>query len=672
MAVKRSTSKSSSRIASGIHEIATKAKDKTPVKPEQKSQIEKFTQARKELDPYITREPRGDDEVEIVNVTEAVSKGASYTALKDIGVSRSKIDKALREQTAEDEVEESPVSLGPDIPTPTKSGLTSKPQAGVPTPIARQVPKPGEKLTVDKEIRDTAREYSRASGTLLAGSEFPGGPSADVLLAYKAGALNETVKDVEKGNLTNAEAKDRVNMILDQPISGPLSDAKYVVPGVGTFLHYQDARDAGWNIVETGMFVTSAALDAVMFFTPLKAGGGKVIKLPKSIIKHSQFTPLGWVSPKLAQAAPATKLSRGTLLRHQREIKAAVEAPTKPAPAPTKTPSVPKRADPVKKPRTTPRPEKPDPDAPTPRRKTDDPTPTKPGPLDDPMVIPRPQTIPEQPPGEEPAREFEFAPDTGFEVTTITRPDTGTEVRPETFSEFETIREREFDTPDTSTQINTGFPDVDPYNVPTVTPYTNPFTDPDTTTKTETPTKPRTETPTKPRTETPTKPRTETPTKPETETPTKPRTETPTKPRTETPTKPRTETPIRPPLKTPTRPPPLGPVKAPTKPPVPGFELPKGKRLAPGRFPREVTWPQGTVQITYNLSTGVTQYAKRTPDRTKPRDGFQVTRTAKTPPKPQILDMGITDVLINSDSIRFRKSKTSRPGPQFRGRRGRP
>ena len=161
MAVKKSTSRSRSRLPSGIHEVATKTKDITPVKPKEKSPAVKFAAAKKELAPFIATEARGDDQIEIVNVSAAVKGGASYTALKDIGVSRSNIDKALREQESQEQEEEPPVSLGPDIPAVTKGdllqvGLITKPKVGVPTPTVRPAPKPGKKLTVDKEIRDTA------------------------------------------------------------------------------------------------------------------------------------------------------------------------------------------------------------------------------------------------------------------------------------------------------------------------------------------------------------------------------------------------------------------------------------------------------------------------------------------------------------------------------------
>jgi hypothetical protein len=108
------------------------------------------------------------------------------------------------------------------------------------------------------------------------------------------------------------------------------------------------------------------------------------------------------------------------------------------------------------------------------------------------------------------------------------------------------------------------------------------------------------------------------------------------------------------------------------KTPLPGFELPEGvKRIPKGFFPKVVTWPQGAVQITYDLTTGTTTYKSRTPDKKSPRDGFRVTRLTRTPPPPRILDMGVTDALVTTGSIKFRRSKMAKPSRDFRRSRGR-
>ncbi len=100
------------------------------------------------------------------------------------------------------------------------------------------------------------------------------------------------------------------------------------------------------------------------------------------------------------------------------------------------------------------------------------------------------------------------------------------------------------------------------------------------------------------------------------------------------------------------------------------YKLPGGRSLKRGLFPVEVTWPQGVVQITRDLITGETTYKARTPDKTTPEEGFRVSRTGRTRPRLQVLDMGQTDALVSKDYISFRGSRTA-PGRQFRRSRGR-
>ena len=101
------------------------------------------------------------------------------------------------------------------------------------------------------------------------------------------------------------------------------------------------------------------------------------------------------------------------------------------------------------------------------------------------------------------------------------------------------------------------------------------------------------------------------------------------------------------------------------------YKLPGGRSLKRGLFPVEVTWPQGVVQITRDLITGETTYKARTPDKTTPEEGFRVSRTGRTRPRLQVLDMGQTDALVSKDYISFRGSRTAAPGRQFRRNKSR-
>ena len=815
MAVKKTSTTTKQRLASGIHQVASKAKakDVTPVP----TKTRRFEKAKTTLTPFIRQEDRGDDQVEMVDVSAAIQSKVSEKTLRDLGVSTAKIKEAKQ---AVEEVEDTPVSQTQSL--------------AVPTPTVQPAPEPGETLTVDKDITKAAKEMRFAATQIVGQTGFLG--SADISLANKAVALDTVVKDVERGNLTNAEARDRVAQIKDQPPSGPLSDALYVVPGYGTFLSYQDARNSGWSPVETGFFAVSAASDILLFFSPIKKAGGAVTRVaantPKKVVGQLPFTKankafadstvvtpnqqaiwnrgliaagklrvgsdpaFGTGRPRVVTATveaptsttigerglrftldeidpitpdyrtgtikrlnnageivdelyviiedrgrtltfdmvrPTTEAQgavglvsrpKGSVLVSPSEVAAfkqtlknafpeaktaegiisspesrrigqtrIFELPKNVTETPTRTRPVRTDPGPVRTepgpPRTTPRPDRLDPaEAPTvkPRRKTDEPLP-KPGPLDDPLVIPSPTPVPDQPPPEEAERVFEFQPDPdAVQVQTTPTPEERTEIRSEPRTETA-------ESGTTGTEVTTTFPGTRYEGFPRDFPFP-PGQAPDQITETETPSK------TKPKTKTKTKTTPAEFTEPFTETgggqaQPKP---TPT-PKSKQITEPFTEPgegPAQPKPRTTPGPKPItdlstGLEDKPAKQPepkrqpkrddpeliktrtrgLPSFELPKGKRLPKGFFPKTVTWPQGTVQITYDLTTGTTTYKGRTPDKKSPRDGFRVTQITRTPPPPRVLDMGVTDALVTTGSIRFRKSKTYRKDRTFKRSRGR-
>ena len=690
MAVKKGTTSTTQRLPSGIHQVASRAKDITPVP----TKTQRFEKAKTTLAPFIKQEDRGDDQIEVVDVTAAIQSGTSDKTLKDLGVSSAKIKEA---QKAVVEIED-------DSAAPIGS-------LAVPTPTVRPAPKPGEKLKVDKEIKDAAKEMRFAATQIVGQTGFIG--SADISLANKAVALDAVVKDVEQGNLTNAEAKDRVAQIKDQPPSGPLSDALYVVPGYGTFLSYQDARDSGWSPVETGFFAASVAADVLLFFGPIKTAGGAVTRVtvntPKKVIGRIPFakaekafadstvvTPQQqavWTRGLIAAGKLRTPSDPAFGTGRPKVITAAVEAPAPTRTRPQRTTPVRTDPGPVRTepgpPRRTPRPDRLDPEeAPTvkPRRKTDEPLPEKPGPLDDPMVIPSPTPVPDQPPSEEPERVFEFQPDPGdVEIEATSIPEEITETRSEPRTETA-------ESGTTGPQTTRSFPGTRFEGFPQDFPFP-PGQRPDETTRTETPSKTDLDTTTEPKTVTELQPAEFTSTGGQTEP--RPRSKPGSSPFEETQPKPgggqAKQQPqpkpapgtskITDPFTDPGGGPAPQPKPKPEKPKpqetktrdrgLPDFELPEGKRLPKGFFPKTVSWPQGAVQITYDLATGRTTYKGRTPDKKSPRDGFRVTQITRTPPPPRVLDMGVTDALVTTGSIRFRRSKTYRKDRTFKRSRGR-
>ena len=87
------------------------------------------------------------------------------------------------------------------------------------------------------------------------------------------------------------------------------------------------------------------------------------------------------------------------------------------------------------------------------------------------------------------------------------------------------------------------------------------------------------------------------------------------------------------------------------------FSLPKGKgTLPPGQYPGRVTWPQGAVRVTYDLTKGSVVFSKRQkPKGTTPRKGFEVLSTTETPPTPRNLRIGRVEVQIGQRSLTFKR-----------------
>ena len=119
------------------------------------------------------------------------------------------------------------------------------------------------------------------------------------------------------------------------------------------------------------------------------------------------------------------------------------------------------------------------------------------------------------------------------------------------------------------------------------------------------------------------------------------------------------------------KPSPRQPSKPTGKPAPPRPFMVKGRALPEGQYPRVVSWQQGFVRWHLDLDTG-----KRKPSRVlgatrrvDPWKTFRVETTDTTPPKDQIIDLGMVDVSVTEKGIgRFRaqsmrdRSTTSRRG----------
>ena len=91
---------------------------------------------------------------------------------------------------------------------------------------------------------------------------------------------------------------------------------------------------------------------------------------------------------------------------------------------------------------------------------------------------------------------------------------------------------------------------------------------------------------------------------------------------------------------------------------VPRFRLPDGTFLPSGVYPREVTWPQGQVQVTMDLATGKKVFRRRTSkQRVKAREGFKVVSTSKARPVDREFRHGFVNINVRPTRLTFRRRR---------------
>ena len=84
------------------------------------------------------------------------------------------------------------------------------------------------------------------------------------------------------------------------------------------------------------------------------------------------------------------------------------------------------------------------------------------------------------------------------------------------------------------------------------------------------------------------------------------------------------------------------------------FQIPSGAALPAGRYPHVVQWPQGNVDIRYDLHSGQhTVLPRSAPSTVTPQAGFRVLRTAQIPPRAHRRRLGRVDVEVSSSGIIF-------------------
>lgn len=275
--------------------LADITKAETILKAERKER-EARAAAEQEVAPFITKggpidSPPGGAFVpagelpgfgDVIDIDRAIRSGIKDKTLKDLGVSQADIAKSKnRLRFASDLVAvEGPTGGGRrrvkrTTPRPVPRFETPFPRA---TPTKR--PPPGEKLPVPKALNRDLRRFERGEPLLAAGSLAGGiAPTALTLDSQiRLATAQQIRKAIEQGDLPPEQAREALTELQATPTkAGSMRDAAYIVPGLGTFLSYQDARRAGFSPLTTGFFIFSAALDALIIFTPAVRGGGAVV-----------------------------------------------------------------------------------------------------------------------------------------------------------------------------------------------------------------------------------------------------------------------------------------------------------------------------------------------------------------------------------------------------------
>ncbi len=424
----------------------------------------------------------------------------------------------------------------------------------IPVAVPRKRPPPGQELPVPDFLiaaqgalpRDIR---TREALTILVPAADP--PPKERRLVERAQLIQSLIAGTKTGDVTPTEAREAIRQLNVAPVERrPLRDRARIIPGVGAFLSFQDAKRAGFAPLETGFFITSAALDVLLFWAPARAGvrgGFKVVsKAATRVVPRGTARQIARRTRQLlAEERGAIAISRARPL-----------AETKPAPAkPTRQP--------ITRPIPRPQPSRPPPRRPSPepvRRRA--PGPVRPIPTEPTVPIPRREPAPRPGPGAVPLEEPGFLP--GISplpgprvlptvpaprriLRPIPRPGTRPGVRPKPAA-------RPTPTPEVAQPQVVPRPATGPVTNPLTDPRTDPFTAPRIQPEIRPRIRPRTRPETLPETRPVTRPRTRPETLPEARPFTRPRTRPETRPITRPRIRPETRPRTRPEMRPETRP----------------------------------------------------------------------------------------------------------------------
>ena len=279
------------RVPSGIHEQPMPVEAKAPTGTMPGAPPTKQQQAIQALEPFITKEARGDDEVEVLDVTAAIRGGSRQSDLREIGVSGNTIQRAYSELEAED------YDFVPEI--------KSKPDPSV-VPTATVQAAPIVPRTVQMEERE---KEARKQLALASIAETQGGWSAGVGLTQGAVSQNklaqsEAIKEVNnaitsgvitryQGNQVIAEIKKSVPN-MQQWVSESKAITKEVllaqIPIYGTYRNW--GQSPGWmNGVGVAADIATI-IPVVGQFSGAVRSGAKVPAILRSVAVAEVMGPI--------------------------------------------------------------------------------------------------------------------------------------------------------------------------------------------------------------------------------------------------------------------------------------------------------------------------------------------------------------------------------------------
>ena len=220
-----------------------------------------------------------------VRMDEAIEAGARPQDLIAMGIEQAAIDETI-ERVAERQALEQEQVL--------ESFLPPIPPSSVPRPTVQPAALP-DLPSVPPDLKRIQQEAINRQRVMQLSIAETGGYSPTITtLVTREALVDETVRAVESGDISAAQARNTIDNLRELPLPGTIREMGYIVPGLGTVLSYQDWRNSP-NPASLAFFIGSAALDMVTVVVPVARGlgvGRGYISVPKVNLTELPITRL--------------------------------------------------------------------------------------------------------------------------------------------------------------------------------------------------------------------------------------------------------------------------------------------------------------------------------------------------------------------------------------------